>query len=346
MKLIVFVAFLASAACVISAKKLLVVGGLNGGVVGLNPGVVGVNPGLVSLNGGLLNPGLVVGGVNPALIGGGGAFLAQPAVAPMIPGIPPYMLQPQFGIPNAPAQLPQQFPFQPNGGMPFLPPVNRQALAPQQQAAGQMNPGANGQQPQGDMPTGAILRQQLGIIASNSNEIVRLPGLTLTGMGLGQAQVQGSPFLSPFLIQSQPELLLPPQVLNLGPQVPGPFLPPQQNLPSFILPSYQQEQPTGPINPNNPAPPPNSQDPFQGFPYYMSYGFPQRNTFLKPLPNQNTAVQNAANQNPVRPTKVPQPVQNKVNVLEPLRMTPPPDNRGDRPGRGVEGDPAFPFFQP
>ncbi|XP_058240547.1 uncharacterized protein odam [Hemibagrus wyckioides] len=82
-------------------------------------------------------------------------------------------------------------------------------------------------------------------------------------MGLGQAQVQGSPFLSPFLIQSQPELLLPPQVLNLGPQVPGPFLPPQQNLPSFILPSYQQEQPTGPINPNNPAPPPNSQDPFQ-----------------------------------------------------------------------------------
>lgn len=118
--------------------------GLNGGVVGLNPGVLG-------LNGGLLNPGLMVGGVNPALIGGGGAFIAQPPVAPvrtffvylfkcnclykvictvikvlmilfffafllqMFPAIPPYMLQPQLGIPNAPAQLPQQFPFQPNG---------------------------------------------------------------------------------------------------------------------------------------------------------------------------------------------------------------------------------------
>ncbi|GAA6080170.1 U1 small nuclear ribonucleoprotein C isoform X1 [Tachysurus ichikawai] len=202
-----------------------------------------------------------------------------------------------------------------------------------------------------------ILRQQLGIIASNSNEIVRLPGLTLTGMGLGQTQVQGSPFLTPFLIQSQPELLLPPQVLNLGPQFPGPFLPPQQNLPPFLFPSLQQEQPTGPINPNNPIPPPNGQDPVQvqvpqffpfpqvpggqGFPYYyMNYGFPQRNTMFNHLPNQNTANQNAANQNPVRPTKAP------AQVLELLRMTPSPDNRGDRPGRGVDGDPAFPFFRP
>ncbi|MCJ8748972.1 hypothetical protein PDJAM_G00170810 [Pangasius djambal] len=123
MKLVLCVAFLASAAC-----KLLVVGGLNGGVlglnpgvvglnpgvVGLNPGVVGLNPGVVGLNGGLLSPGLVVGGVNPALIGGGGAFIGQPPIAPMIPAIPPYMLQPPFGIPNAP-QIPQQLPFQPNG---------------------------------------------------------------------------------------------------------------------------------------------------------------------------------------------------------------------------------------
>ncbi|MCI4394770.1 hypothetical protein PGIGA_G00172560 [Pangasianodon gigas] len=164
MKLFLFIAFLASAACMISAKKLLVVGGLNGGVVGLNPGLVGLNPGLVGLNpgvvglnGGLLNPGLVVGGVNPALIGGGGAFIGQPPIAPMIPAIPPYMLQPQFGMPNAP-QLPQQLPFQPNGGMPFLPPVNRQVVPPQQQAAGQMNPGGNGQQPQGDMPAGPAPR--------------------------------------------------------------------------------------------------------------------------------------------------------------------------------------------
>ncbi|XP_053086982.1 cleavage and polyadenylation specificity factor subunit 6 [Pangasianodon hypophthalmus] len=215
-----------------------------------------------------------------------------------------------------------------------------------------------------------ILRQQLGIIASNSNEIVRLPGLTLSGVGLGQTRVQGTPFLSPFLIQPQPDFLLPPQVVNFGPQVPGQFLPPQQNLPPlllppqqnlppFLLPSLQQEQPTGPINPNNP--PPNTQDPAQvvpqyfpfpqapggqGFPYYMSYGFPPRNTLLKVPPNQNTANQNAANQNPVGPTIVPQPAQNNGKVLEPWRMTPPPDNRGDRPGRGVEGDPAFPFFQP
>ncbi|MCJ8748973.1 hypothetical protein PDJAM_G00170820 [Pangasius djambal] len=176
--------------------------------------------------------------------------------------------------------------------------------------------------------------------------IVRLPGLTLAGVGLGQTRIQGTPFLSPFLIQPQPDFLLPPQVVNFGPQVPGPFLPPQQNLPPLLLPtqqnlpplllpSLQQEQPTGPINPNNP--PPNNRDPAQGFPYYMSYGFPPRNTLLKVPPNQNTANQNAANQNPVGPTKVPQPAQNNGKVLEPWRMTPPPDNRGDRPGRGVEG---------
>lgn len=38
----------------------------------------------------------------------------------MFPAIPPYMLQPQFGMPNAPAQLPQQFPFQPYGVFNFL----------------------------------------------------------------------------------------------------------------------------------------------------------------------------------------------------------------------------------
>ncbi|XP_060771966.1 secretory calcium-binding phosphoprotein 9 [Neoarius graeffei] len=76
--------------------------------------------------------------MNPALIGGGGAFIGQPPIGPMFPVIPPYMLQPQFGIPNAPAQLPQQVLFQPNGG--------------------QMNPGVNVQQPQGDMLAGAVPR--------------------------------------------------------------------------------------------------------------------------------------------------------------------------------------------
>ncbi|XP_060771669.1 uncharacterized protein odam [Neoarius graeffei] len=204
-----------------------------------------------------------------------------------------------------------------------------------------------------------ILRQQLGIIASNSNEIVRLPGLNLAGIGLGQTQIQGAQFLSPFFIQPRPDLLLPPQVVNFGQQVPGPFLPLHQNLPPILLPSIQQEQPTGPINPNNL--PINKQDPAQvvpqyfpfpqapggqGFPYYLSYGFPPRNTLLKFPPNMNTANQNAANQNPVRPTKVPQAVQNNGKVLEPWRMTLPPDNRGDRPGHVVEGDPASPMIQP
>ncbi|TSU11347.1 hypothetical protein Baya_12803 [Bagarius yarrelli] len=76
----------------------------------------------------------------------------------------------------------------------------------------------------------------------------------------------GSPFLPPFLIQSQPELLLPPQVVNFGSQIPGAFLPLQQNLPQFLLPTLQQETPTGSVNPNNPNNPlstPNGPDPAQ-----------------------------------------------------------------------------------
>lgn len=38
----------------------------------------------------------------------------------MFPAIPPYMLQPQFGMLSAPARLPQQVPFQPNGVFNFL----------------------------------------------------------------------------------------------------------------------------------------------------------------------------------------------------------------------------------
>ncbi|XP_076852195.1 uncharacterized protein odam [Brachyhypopomus gauderio] len=174
-----------------------------------------------------------------------------------------------------------------------------------------------------------ILQTQLGIIASNSNEIVRLNGLTLSGLGLGQAQ--GTQFLSPFLIQQQPDMLLPPQVLNFGPQVPGPFLPPQQNqVPPVLLPPSQQEQPTASFIPNNPT---LLQNPAQGFPYYLTYGFPLRNTPVRVPPTQNTG-----SQNPMKPTQGPlQPIQNNGRASDPGRMTPPPDNRGDRPGPGVEG---------
>uniref|UniRef100_A0AAR2J1Y9 Apin n=1 Tax=Pygocentrus nattereri TaxID=42514 RepID=A0AAR2J1Y9_PYGNA len=100
-----------------------------------------------------------------------------------------------------------------------------------------------------------ILQPRLGIIASNSNEVLRVNGITLAGVGMGQAQ--GAPFLSPFLIQTQPEILLPPQFLNFGPQLPGPFLPPQQN--HAPMPPNQQEQQTA-LNPNNP---PLNQNPVQ-----------------------------------------------------------------------------------
>ncbi|KAL7855566.1 hypothetical protein AOLI_G00191700 [Acnodon oligacanthus] len=178
-----------------------------------------------------------------------------------------------------------------------------------------------------------ILQPRLGIIASNSNEVLRMNGITLAGVGMGQAQ-------------TQPEILLPPQFLNFGPQLPGPFLPPQQNqMPPVFLPPNQQEQQAA-LNPNNP---PLNQNPVQvvpqfypfaqgsggqAFPYYLTYGFPPRNPLVPPPrnpllpPNQRTASQNS-----VRPTPAPpQPVQNNLKVSEPWRLTPPPVNRGDHPG--------------
>ncbi|KAI4905852.1 hypothetical protein NFI96_021762, partial [Prochilodus magdalenae] len=162
-----------------------------------------------------------------------------------------------------------------------------------------------------------ILQPRIGIIASNSNEVLRLNGITLAGVGMGQAQ-GGTPFLSPFLFQQQPEILLPPQILNFGPQLPGPFLPPQQNqVPQILLPPNQQEQATV-LNPNNPALNQNPAQvvpqffPFpqgsggQAFPYYLTYGFPPYgNPAVRPPPNQKTALQI-----PVRPTLAPlQPIQ-------------------------------------
>lgn len=198
-----------------------------------------------------------------------------------------------------------------------------------------------------------ILQPRIGIIASNSNEILRLNGITLAGMGMGMGvgQAQGTPLFSPFLIQPQADILLPPQILNFGAQVP--FLPPQQNqLPQVLIPPNPQEQPTA-LNPNNPQlnqnpgqmvpqflPFPQGTGGQQGFPYYLTYGFNGGNPQLGFPPNQKTALQN-----PVRPTLGPRPpVQNNGNMLEPWRLTPPPDNRGDRPG--VDGDPALSFFKP
>ncbi|KAL2097482.1 hypothetical protein ACEWY4_006689 [Coilia grayii] len=112
---------------------------------------------ITGLNGGLVtgvSPGLVVGGLNPALLTGGTAFIGQPQLAQVVPGVSPFMMQPPmvpaspFGFPNAgpqqqqqPQPQPQQpFPFPPaNGGLPYyvgFPQAQPGMFPPQQQVAG------------------------------------------------------------------------------------------------------------------------------------------------------------------------------------------------------------------
>ncbi|XP_010862412.2 secretory calcium-binding phosphoprotein 9 [Esox lucius] len=82
MKLLIFVAFMATILKINAGKKLRLMQGMNGGLMnpgmmmggGMNPGLMmggGVNPGLMM--GGGVNPGLMMGGgVNPGLMMGGG----------------------------------------------------------------------------------------------------------------------------------------------------------------------------------------------------------------------------------------------------------------------------------
>nr|XP_055062602.1 uncharacterized protein odam [Misgurnus anguillicaudatus] len=186
-----------------------------------------------------------------------------------------------------------------------------------------------------------IYQPQIGIIASNSNEILRfngLGGLTLAGVGLGQGQViqaQGTSFLPPFLFQQQP-----PQVLNFNPSVPGPFLPPQINQlnPAQLIP-LQQDQAVSRLGPNSAIP---AQNPAQGFPYFLTNLYPLRNTPVWQPPIQNTGpyIQDQGTKQPT------QPIQNRGNAVDPS-VTAAPDYRGDRPGPGpVEGHPGFSMFGP
>ncbi|XP_035644960.1 sporozoite surface protein 2 isoform X2 [Oncorhynchus keta] len=221
-----------------------------------------------------------------------------------------------------------------------------------------------------------IYQQQIGILASNSNEILRLNGLTLTGVGFGQTQMQASPFMPQYVIQQQPELGLP-QMVNFNPQVGGPFgpqmmFPTQGNqLPPILYANAQQEQPGAPQDPNNPNNPQQPQNPaqgvpqfpqyypsfsfpqqprMQGYPYYMSYGYPNY-----PQPNQNNG------QNQLNLEKTPQKPQLPLQAAQPQApgktwpkgfqteaANPPPDHRGDTVDPGVdEGRPNFPFlFEP
>ncbi|XP_034542719.1 uncharacterized protein odam [Notolabrus celidotus] len=225
--------------------------------------------------------------------------------------------------------------------------------------------------------TSFALPLQIGIIASNSNEILRLNGLTLAA--LGQAQV--SSLLPQFVLQQQPEVLLTPQMVNMNPQMVGPFSPqghqlffPSQGnqLTPMIVPNAQQEQIVTPQDPNAPNIPQQAQNPVQMFPsfQYPPFGFPQYSRqgypyFVPPYgyPQQrNTAVlqPNNAQQNLERTTHRPQlPLQQaslpRVQTEKTWPMgtqkestTIPPDPRGDTSGPGVdEGNGNFPFlFEP
>ncbi|KAK0135188.1 hypothetical protein N1851_028995 [Merluccius polli] len=108
--------------------------------------------------------------------------------------------------------------------------------------------------------------------------------------------LQGSPMLPPYIFQQQPEVLFTPQVVNLNPQIGGPYgpqgpqfmFPPNQgnqqpHLNPVILPNGQQDQ-LGPLDPNTatgpmqPMQPMQPHNPVQMIPQfqYPVYGYPQQ----------------------------------------------------------------------
>ncbi|XP_068445522.1 uncharacterized protein odam [Clinocottus analis] len=230
--------------------------------------------------------------------------------------------------------------------------------------------------------TSFALPFQIGIIASNSNEILGLNGLTLATLG----QTQASSILPQYLLQQlqqlqqlqlqqqQPEVLLTPQVVSFNPQVTNPFGPqvPQMYLPAqgnHLMPMFvsngQQEQLGPPQDPNSPNVLQQAQNPSQVFPpfQYPSYGFPQLPRqqgfpyFVPPYgyPQQRNNVvfqpNNANNgqQKLERTTQRPQlPLQTWPLGTQKESTTVPSDPRGDTSGPGVdEGQSNFPFlFEP
>ncbi|KAL3996503.1 fibromodulin [Sarotherodon galilaeus] len=227
--------------------------------------------------------------------------------------------------------------------------------------------------------TSFALPVQIGIIASNSNEILRLNALALAAMG----QAQGSSILPQFVLQQQqPEVLLTPQVVNLNPQVAGPFGPqgPQLLVPNqgnqltrLLFPNGQQEQLGPPQDPNNPNVPQQAQNPMQmfpqfqypsyrfpqfhrpqGFPYFVpGYGYPQQRNNPGLQPNngqQNLERTTQRPQLPLQQASKPKPQREDTWPLGPKKesATVPPDPRGDASGPGVdEGQVNFPFlFEP
>ncbi|XP_058497544.1 uncharacterized protein odam [Solea solea] len=227
--------------------------------------------------------------------------------------------------------------------------------------------------------TSFALPLQIGIIASNSNEILRLNGLTLAAL----AQAQAGSILPQYVLQQQqPEVLLTPQMVNFNPQMSGPFGPQGTQLlfpthgnqltPMFV-PNGQQEQLGPSLDPNAPLVPQQAQNPMQmfpqfqypgygfpqfprqqGFQYFMpSYGYPQqRNTVVLP-PNNGQQNLERTTQRPQLPLQ--QASQPKVQTERTWPVgthkeatTIPPNPRGDASGPGIdEGNSNFPFlFEP
>ncbi|KAG7458618.1 hypothetical protein MATL_G00222400 [Megalops atlanticus] len=219
--------------------------------------------------------------------------------------------------------------------------------------------------------------QQFGILASNSNELLRLNGLTFPGVA------QATSFLPPYVIQQGADIGLPPQMVPFNPQVAGPFPPvvvPAAGNPvtPVLFPPGQQEQPQGPQGPQGPSDPSTMQHPqtpnqmfpqyypsipfpqrpgAQRYPYYFSYGYPQRHPTMVQQPTQGATQMNLeqTTQTPQLPLQVSQTQVRSEAVhvssgkgTDPWTSTAPPDQHGDTPNNGIEeSHPSFSFlFEP
>lgn len=131
--------------------------------------------------------------------------------------------------------------------------------------------------------------------ASLCFQVLRLNGLTLAALGQAQVRfkkqlmrfwgvqieesvwsvafsVQAASLLPQLVLQQQPDVLLTPQLVNLNPQLAGPFNPqgPQLFLPNqgnqltpIVVPNGQQDQLGPPPDPNNPSVAQQGQNPVQ-----------------------------------------------------------------------------------
>ncbi|KAJ8281039.1 hypothetical protein GJAV_G00062690 [Gymnothorax javanicus] len=212
------------------------------------------------------------------------------------------------------------------------------------------------------------------LIASNSNELLRLNGLAFSGVGFGQPQTAS--FLPPYVIQQGADIALP-----FNTQVGGPFLPqtPSMVLPTggnplnpVLYPPGQQEPPQGTQGVQDPSAPQQPKAPSQmvpgyyptmpfplrpggqGYPYYY-YRYPQANPNMVFQPTQGVNQMNfeQTTQTPQLPLQVSQ-TQGQIEAVqvtsgtESRTSSPPLERHGDTPKTAVDdGRSSFSFlFEP